>query len=826
MSNIPGAPNVLPSVVTDVVTQSRGASVPGGTRIAAIIGEGSRGEVLVSSALGGGSDGLNSSYTSATGSDGRHFALSLFPVISARTRLFKNGAPLTGLEQDIDSDPFDNRYDYRIEIDTGRIELQTAHLVDQSGAFYKKSASNTGVGTIQNLSLEDLNAPTETWTVKCISVQRNSSSVLIAGTAKFIAFGSVSGIQVDANGNPIVWIANNEIVDNSILRFSILETSSFSEGDSFTIKVSSGVLSKNDSLTVEYIALTDLNDPTFFTSMEDITNKHGSVSTDNTLSLGCQLAFANSTPGVMCLQAAPAIPRRTSYNLQTAFNAASSEDDVFVLPLPYGVTPNLTSEIHFFVTNPSTGVETEVLPNKLEYYTLGTSGYPSVNSFIFDDVSAPSGYSFFYSVIKGNAALNFAADGYIDANLVSSTQATFSSSTVVFDSSYVGMNVKVEDATNSVNIGEFEIISVNNGEAVIQKTGAAFISETSLNFEVNDPDTESDYIVVNHNVIPNGYSLRVTMVTDKDASFYDAGWLTALDALELSEVDIVVPLPKQTISVIFQNTLSHCRTMSNLKNKKERVLFIGAIRGLIPEFVLGEESAAVEDIGVLEGIQGDDVNEVLAGNVEDLADYSVANAYGNTFRCVYFYPDEIVVQVGTDATKLDGFYLAAAAAGFLSGTPNIAIPLTNKTLSGFTILKTKQFKNIILEQLAVAGLTVVKPVSGGGNVIWGKTTTQSGFAEEEEISIVFIRDRIAKSLRAGFTGFIGNPEDDDTTSLSMSARAVALLNSFRSQKLITDYTDLKIKRDDVDPRQWNISVRAQPTYPVNWIYVKVGIGLL
>jgi hypothetical protein len=253
--------------------------------------------------------------------------------------------------------------------------------------------------------------------------------------------------------------------------------------------------------------------------------------------------------------------------------------------------------------------------------------------------------------------------------------------------------------------------------------------------------------------------------------------------------------------------------MSTIKNKKERVLFTGAIQGLTTDNVLGNEDAAVEDIGVIEGIQGDTVTEVLAGNVEDLANYSVSNSYGNTFRVVYFYPDEIVVQI------------AAAAAGFLSGVPNVAIPLTNKNLTGFSILRDKLYRPIILEQLTTAGICVLQPVTGGGRVIWGKTTTQSGFPEEEEISIIFIRDRIAKDMRAAFTGFIGQAESA-TLLGSLMARANGLAQSFISRGLITAFQDLKVARDKVDPRQWNISLQVQPVYPVNWIYIRVGIGIL
>lgn len=922
MPAIPGAENITPGVVTSVETQSTGSAVPGGVRIAAIIGEGARDEVIAGSALGGGKDGLNPTYTSANGSDGRHFILKNVPVVSNRTQLFKNGFPLIGLEAQIDTNAFSNMYDYRIDISNGHIEMQTAHLVDQGGSFFTSGGTNVGKGSIQNLTLTDINAPTETWTIKCVSVQRNNMSQPIAATARFVAFGSISGNVLDANGNPVVWIANNQVATNSILRFSILETSPvLREGDFFTIKVKSGALNRNDSLTATYIAVGDLNDPTFFTKMADITTKHGHVSINNVLSLGSQIAFANGPPGVMCLQSAPSMPRRTSYELVESFDADSTNVDDFVIPLTFGVVPNLESNIHVFITNPTTGVETQLLPNKFPFYSLDTSGKPTTSDFVFDDVNPPGGNSFSYSVNQQIATLNFAIDGYMNRFLDSQIDGYFSSATVTtFDSTYINKQVVIFDATNAANNGTFDVVGVNGGTLHLQATASppfadyinetsisfrlidpifglpvassdgtdgalvavgssatghftssavdfsafdpmgaglklqvvsatnaenvglfditayssgpnqltiakSFVSEHDLKFEAQDPDLTSDYLVLNHNVVPDGNRLRITIVDEKDATFFDAGWETALAALETQELDIVVPLPKQTISVIFENTANHCITMSNARNRKERVAFIGTINGLTPDNLTGAKDAAVEDIGILEGIQGETVADVLAGNTEDLANYSVSNAYGDTFRVVYFFPDQIVVQVGTDNQILDGFYLAAAGAGYLSGVPNIAIPLTNKVLSGFSILRSRQFSPLTYQNLAAAGVTSLQPVAGGGSVVWGLTTTQSGFPEEQEISIVFIRDRIAKSLRQGFAGFIGQPESQNTIP-TLSARALALLNSFVAQGLITDFANLNISRDLSEPRQWNISLAVQPVYPINWIYIKVGIGRL
>jgi hypothetical protein len=837
MANIPGATNVLPGVITDVFTQSRGVAVPGGSRLAAMIGEGSTDETVVSQAVGGGQDGLDATYTTTTGADGRHFQLQNVALVSNRTTLFKNGIPLVGLEALIDALPFSNSYDYRIDIATGRIELQAAHILDQGGQTSVPLTTNVGDGYISALTLVDSNSPPETWTIRCVSVQRDPSNNPVLTTAKFLAFGSVSGAKLDVNGNPVVWVANGQVVSNGVLQFSVgNEVVSFREGDAFTIKVASGVLVRSDSLSVNYIPTTFLNDPVLVAGMDDMSKRHGFASLSNNLSLGGQLAFANSAPALITVQAAPPMPRRTSYVLSAAINTLSTNDDDFIFPLPLGVTPDFNSNIHFFVKNNATNVEKQILPNKFTYYLLGTAGQPTTHQFIVDNTAAPAGNSYSYTVQKSYLEIWNGSDGYMENTAPFDYKGLFSSTSVVFDDTYKNKTLVVIGVSTSKY---YYITEVTNGKLYVESlTGIpsptpivdladVIVDASGLRFEVIDTSASgtSNYVVINKNVVPNGYGLRISIVNSKDASFFDAGWINALESLEKVECDILVPLPKQTISVIFQNTLAHCKTMSNIRNKKERVMFAGAISGLTPDNLTGAKPAAVEDIGILEGIQGETITDILAGNIEDLSNYSVADAFGNTFRCVYFYPDQIVVQAGSDNVLIDGFYQAAAAAGYESADVRLENPLTNKVLTGYTILRNKLFSTKTLESLASAGVTTLQPVAGGGRVVWGITTSQSGFPEEQEISIVFIRDRVAKTLRAGFAGFIGNPESEDTGAI-LNTRAVILLNSLVSQGLITQYKDLAVKRDDVDPRQWNIAVRVQPNYPVNFIYIRVGLGQL
>lgn len=810
MPSIPGV--TLPGVYSETITDSRGVSIPASNRVPAILGEGSTDETIVSSAVGSGKDGLNSSYTSTSGSDGRHFQLSAYPLIKNRTSVYRNGVKLTLLEAQIDGNSFSSKYDARLDPATGQLELQTAYLVDD-GYTYKALSTNTGTGSLYGLVLEDLNAPSETWTIRCVSVQRLSGTP-IAGTAKFLAFGSISGAKLDSNGNPIVWVADGYAVSNGVLSFSIVENLTFVEGDAFTVQVKSGSLVRNDTLTANYIPELNINDPVYLDGMQKVVARHGSPSLDNNLSLGCQLAFANNAPGILTVQTAPAMPRRISYTLTDSYDPTSSPDG-YKFALPVGVAPNPTSDIHFFITNPSTNVEEQILPNKIEFNTITNE-----NAFITSAVAVPGGYSYCYTVVQDDEALVYGLDGYLNnvgANIV------FSSASNTFDSSFIGKTLRVVDAVNLSNNGDYTVASVIGGKLYL---GAGSITpEANLQFEVVDTSAKTSYILLNENIVPAGYSVRCTVIDYREADFYDAGWINALASLERFECDILVPLPKQTVSIVFQNALSHCRTMSNIRNRKERVLFCGAINGLTPENLTGVQDAAVEDIGILEGIQGDSITEVLNGNVEDLANYSVSNAFGNTYRCVYFYPDQIVVQAGTDNALIDGFYLAAAAAGYLASTPRIEMPLTNKVLSGFSILRDKQFSTSTLESLADAGVCTLQPVAGGGRVVWGITTTQSGYPEEEEISIVFIRDRVAKLMRSGFAGYIGLPETPDTQAI-LNTRAVIIANSLIGQGLITAYADVVVKRNEADPRQWDISLKVQPTYPIGWIYVKVAVGTI
>jgi hypothetical protein len=264
--------------------------------------------------------------------------------------------------------------------------------------------------------------------------------------------------------------------------------------------------------------------------------------------------------------------------------------------------------------------------------------------------------------------------------------------------------------------------------------------------------------------------------------------------------------------------------MSNTANQRERLTLIGAQQGVTSEALLGRELVAVEDIGVIEGIQGDDVEEVLANNIEDLQNFDLSTNFGSTFRAIYFWPDQIVRIINGTRTFIHGFYMGAAAGGWLAANPNLALPLTYKILTGFTVLRDKLRRPIILNALGSKGVSVVQPVTGGGKILHCKTTTSSGSALEEEPSVVFIRDRTAVALRTTLSGFIGIPEDATLTA-SITAAVISTLQALVGQGLLTAYRSVSVVRDQVEPRQWNVGVEVQPSLPVDWIFVDISVGL-
>jgi len=648
---------------------------------------------------------------------------------------------------------------------------------------------------------------------------------------------------------------------NGILIFGIKPgTTPFIVGDKFFIDVTSRVLKRNDRLEARYIAVSDINDPELFLSSAELEKKHGRESLENTLSMGAKICFENQAPYILAVQCKPPIPRRTSTVLLEEVNSSGvggfsgdTSDLVFPILRPSAGLqlgrPDGDSQVNIFRIRG--GVEEQIFPNKVDFYQpqFEDATGIGINDFIYG-----SEYAYSYTII--NTDVDVTATG-INGSLSSATQ-TFTTDEVNFDAEDVGRVIVVQNLVNEdgelksamagvrfsmfgptaagIETNLLVITAVINDNTVVVEgaaDGYALVSDsTNIQFYIRDEADTTDQraaLLLNEDLVNSGNlklgdGLRITYVDQVDADFFDTNWFEAFEALEAEECQIVVPLPLQNRSGIFRAAVQHVETMSTIAIQKERMTMFGAQQGVTPEALIGLEEVAVEDIGVLEGIQGDDPEEVLDGNIEDLQNYKLSDNFTSN-RSVYFYPDQIVRPINGSNTFIDGFYIAAAAAGYLSATQNVAIPLTNKILSGFNILRDKKYRPVILNQLGAVGATVLQPVIGGGKVLAGRTTSQSGYVEDEEISIVFIRDRVKEVIRQGLRPFIGVVEDNNTQG-SMTAKVIGLLASLITQGLITNYKNVRVERDKLDPRQWNVYLQFQPAYPINYVFIDIEVGLL
>jgi hypothetical protein len=686
--------------------------------------------------------------------------------------------------------------------------------------------------------------------------------------------------DIGSSGLASAGLTFHMLQDNGILLLGIQEGSvPFEVGDKFFVRVKSRSLAKGDTLGAQYIYEADLEDPQLFTEANDLFTKHGFATEENTLSLGSQLVYENGAPAILALQCKPPVPRRTSVTLLEKINSIGeggfagcydgvNQDSVhcevddlrFLIPRPTtglrNGRPDPDSRVNIFIVSGKDGSEAQVFPNKVDFYQSQLETDIQQGNWI-----GSSDNSFSYTIV--NASDDFLENG--DAGEINTDAGGeyFMTPEVDFDASHIGMTIVITNMdsaivpdttyTSAEDIGdqlddpaglgpglaapELVISSIGDDSKVyvehpVNGESLDLISSYSnVQFFIKDTSAEPDDALlllhtdlVSAGVLKEGDGLRISYVDENDADYFDTNWFNALEALEAAEAQIIVPLPSQAISSIFRATVNHCENMSSIANRKERVAFIGAQIGVTPDALTGRKEIAIEDIGVLEGIQGDDPEEILDGNVEDLVNFKLSDNYTSN-RCVYFYPDSIVRNVAGTNIALHGFYMGAAAAGYLSAKQNVAIPLTNKALSGFALTRDKVFRQVILNSLGAVGATVLQPVTGGGIVLAGRTTSQSGYVEDEEISIIFIRDAVKKILRGSLKGYIGGVQSSDTNSL-ISARVGSIMSAMVSQGLVTAYKNVRVEQDKVDPRQINVYLQFSPAYPINYVFIDIEVGVI
>lgn len=116
-------------------------------------------------------------------------------------------------------------------------------VVQPDGKYYTPGSGNVGQGTLTNLSLvPGATSLTEEWTIRCAAVEM-LNGVPQPSTAKFQAFGSVTGVARDQFTNEIIWVANGPVMSTGVFSFAVTETTPiFVPGDSFVVQIQGGQL--------------------------------------------------------------------------------------------------------------------------------------------------------------------------------------------------------------------------------------------------------------------------------------------------------------------------------------------------------------------------------------------------------------------------------------------------------------------------------------------------------------------------------------------------------------------------------------------------------
>ena len=174
MANIPGISGYTqPGVFARDIVRTSASSLGGVGRLMVLMGEGIRQNdpnlPIKSAVIGGGDDGVSPSeilyganntvpLSNSTSKEGRYFKLSGAPLVSGRTEVYINGSQLFGLQQTLNaSSSFDPKYDFRLDIEKGYLELQSASIEDQNGKMYSINSNNSGNGTLVTGDFGDFN---------------------------------------------------------------------------------------------------------------------------------------------------------------------------------------------------------------------------------------------------------------------------------------------------------------------------------------------------------------------------------------------------------------------------------------------------------------------------------------------------------------------------------------------------------------------------------------------------------------------------------------------------------------------------------------------
>ena len=364
--------------------------------------------------------------------------------------------------------------------------------------------------------------------------------------------------------------------------------------------------------------------------------------------------------------------------------------------------------------------------------------------------------------------VNFADFDTLDALVAYVNNSDVWQTVVVGNNSYL-KSVKLDTVTNE-SVGEDGLTLYANFDAFLSALKSL---DLIGNVEILNATTR---------VVPDNTESYVYFTGGTAGSYSVTQWNQALEALEVEDVQIIAT--PSTDAAIHSLISSHCTSMSNVINRKERTCILGGVVGMTDEAAITEAQGLNNKLVSLCCDNPIKVN-ILTGDIETLS------------------------------AAMLGVMLAAMES---SMSPNT--PLTFKQLNVLGFAKTRKITNITT--LIKAGITVCN--SNPENLseyicIRSLTTFQGDDLINNERSMVREDLFMNRDLRAQYKPIIGS------AGISVNA-AIQTLKERAKEWALNGY----IVPTDSNENVWNIKVRVDGdkvyitysrylTAPVNFVFI-------
>jgi len=248
----------------------------------------------------------------------------------------------------------------------------------------------------------------------------------------------------------------------------------------------------------------------------------------------------------------------------------------------------------------------------------------------------------------------------------------------------------------------------------------------------------------------------------------------------------------------------HVNQMSDILEKKERIA------------LLAGKTAMVADASTYIG----DVSTILTGLNSNLIAYLVPSIAKRTIMMASTLAEQQVT--------MDGSYLAAAVSGVITGRPDEGEPITWKSVMGFDDISYPITTGDLLRNeknmLAAKGAFILEK-KGTAIIIRHALTTSVTTPVSQELKVTIIAHTLAKGIRTMLDmTIIGTRDRGGATDANIRAIVSFYLDRKVAIPSIQSYKNLSVNTNQFEARQKDVTFQIKPTFDVDWIYVKFGVG--